>query len=1021
MLNKILSKKVLLNTVLVAIVFGGIFSYSRLGKLEDAEISIRSALVITRYPGASAHEVELEVTDPIEKALQKLENIEDIRSRSIAGLSTITVNLKVTFPSKQMPQAYDHLRRKVNDMKGQLPQGADEPIVMDDFGDVYGIFAAVTADGYPYHDFYEYVDFIKRELLDVKGIKKVELFGTQTETIEILFSSQKLATLDINPVYIIQAIYQQGQVVNPGSIISDTERIRLSVGSKFTSIEEIEDILINVPGGGSFRLGDICEVKEAFYTPKQNALQFNGERAISLAISIESGENVITVGERYEEKMAEIQKKLPVGIEVNSIFSQPERVADSITGFVVNLIASVVIVILVLLISMGLRSGLLISSGLVFTILATFIGMLLYDIQLQRVSLAAIIVAMGMLVDNSIVIADGILIDLKNGVKQKFAFTNIVKQTAIPLLGATIIAILAFMPLGLSPGVMGEYLGTLFSVLAISLFLSWIFAMIQTPYMASLFYKKKLPGSRKKQHADPYETKFYRVFREMIKYSLSHKTVFLGLSVVLLFISLYAFRFVHVDFMSALNYNQYVVEYKLPKGTDISVVERDLEAISRELVSWDDIINVTASSGSSPARYTLLRPMATGGSNYGELIIDVEDYDATVTTGKKIVEYIHKNYPGAEVRKRVYGPVSSDYEIEAQFTGPDPEVLKELAEKAKEIMRNEPDAVHVNDDWQNPVMTLAPEYSINKAGKLGISRSDLANALSVSTDGLAVGIMNEGITKKPIFLKLKENISHDVDKLTSIPVWGMQQRASVPLGQVTDTVRIKWDNSIVHRYNGQRAIRAGCDPVEGVLTGDLEKKLKPLINEMPLPDGYELKWFGTSKRSSESQGYLFANLPLALGLMLIIVIALFNNFKQAIIVFTIFPFAIMGISFGFNVTGAVFTFVGTIGALGLIGMMIKNVIVLLDEINHNLHSGKTRIKSIVLATQSRLRPVVLASATTILGMLPLIFDVMFQSLAVTIIFGLLIGTIVTLMIVPVMYAVFFKVDVSPIKKARQRK
>ncbi|MCG8306853.1 MAG: efflux RND transporter permease subunit [Cytophagales bacterium] len=1013
-----MSKKALLNTILIAIVLGGILSYSRLGKLEDAEISIRTALVVTSYPGASAHEVELEVTDPIEKALQKLENIEDISSRSTPGLSTITVNLEVTFPSKQMPQAYDHLRRKVSDMKNQLPQGANEPIVVDDFGDVYGIFAAVTADGYAYDDFFKYVEFIKRELLDVKGIKRVELFGTQIETVEILFSSQKLANLNINPVSIIQAMYQQGQVVNPGSIVSNSERIRLSVGNKYTSLDEIEDILVNVPKGGSFRLGDVCEVEDAFYTPKQNALLFNGERAISLAVSIEKGENVIEVGERYDAKMTELAHRLPAGIEVHSIFSQPDRVSDSISGFVVNLIASVLIVMMVLLISMGFRSGLLISSGLLFTILSTFIGMLLFDIQLQRVSLAAIIVAMGMLVDNSVVIADGILIDLKHGIAKKLAFTSIVKQTALPLLGATLIAILAFMPLGLSPGVMGEYLGTLFSVLAISLFMSWVFATIQTPYMASLFYKKSLPGSKKKQTGNPYDSRFYKSFRDLIKYSLAHKTIFLGLSILLLVFSLYSFRFVRVDFMSTLDYNQFVVEYKLPRGTDISIVESDLKEISDELLTWDEIINVTASSGSSPARYTLLRPMSTGGPYFGEFIIDVADYDATITAGKKILNYISKNYPDAEVRKRVYGPISSEYGVEAQFAGPDPVVLKELAEQAKVIMGKEPFAVHVTDDWKNPVKYLFPEYAIDKASKLGIARSDVANALLVSTSGLTVGVMNEGITTKPIVLKLKENIGNDVDKLTSIPVWGLQHQASVPLSQVTDSIQVKWEQSIVHRYNGQRAIRIGCDPVEGVLAGELEKILIPQISEIPLPDGYTLEWFGTSRRSRESQGYLFANLPLALGLMLIIVIALFNNIKQSMIVFTIFPFAFMGISLGFNLTGAAFTFVGTIGALGLIGMMIKNVIVLLDEINHNLRVGKTRLRSIILATQSRLRPVVLASATTILGMLPLVFDVMFQSLAITIIFGLLVGTIVTLVIVPVMYAVFFKVDMTPLKKAR---
>ena len=1021
MLNKLLSQKALINTLLIAVVLLGVNSYLKIGKLEDAEIAIKTAIVVTQYPGATAHEVELEVTDVMEKALQKLENVDDISSRSLPGYSEITINMQTKVKSKDIPQVWDHLRRKVNDAKVYLPQGAREPIVVDDFGDVYGIFLAVTAEGYDYAEFKDYIDLIRREMLNVDGIKRIETFGTQTESVEVTFSSEKIAGLNVNPIMIIQAIGNEGEVVNPGSFSSGTDRIRISVGNKFSSLDEIENILVQVPDGGSFRLGDIAKVNRSFYQPKRQGLLYNGKPAISLALSMESGVNVIEIGDRFKEKLAELQPKLPAGVEINSVFSQPDRVKYSIKGFVINLIESVLIVLVVLLITMGLRSGLLIASGLIFTILGTFIVMEAMDIQLQRISLAAIIVAMGMLVDNSIVIADGIIIDLKRGIKREKAFTGIVKQTAIPLLGATIIAILAFLPLALSPTSAGEYLSSLFTVLAISLFLSWIFAMVQTPYMASLFYKKGIAKKAGKEHKDPYSSAFYIKFKNLIQWALSHKTLFLATSILLLMVALFSFRFVKFEFMPTLDYNQFLVEYKLARGTELETVEKDLKEISDELLSWDEIYNVTAASGGTPARYTLIRPMAKSASNYGELVIDVEDYDASVVVGDKIIAYLKEHYPQATARKRVYGPIFTEYEVEAQFSGPDPAVLRGLAEEAKTIMRNEPKATAITDNWKNKVKVLNPQYSVERAKRANISRSNIANAIAIATDGLTVGAMSEGTHTLPISLKIDNTIEDDIDNISGIPVWSMNGKKSVPLSQVTDDIKLNWEDAEIYRYNGQRAILAQCDPVSGTLTKELEVKLKPQINAIELPDGYTLEWHGSGKKSGESQSSLFAALPLALGIMLIIVIALFNNGRQAGIIFTIFPFALMGIVVGFLTTGATLNFIGLIGALGLIGMMIKNTIVLLDEINHNLKAGLSQLQAIVDAAQSRLRPVILASATTILGMSPLLTDVMFKSMAITIIFGLLIGTIITLLVVPVMYAAFFKVDISPLKKQKAQK
>ncbi len=1008
-LEKVLGQKAFITSVLFAVILGGILAFDGLGKLEDPEIPVKSAVIMTPYPGASASEVELEVTDVLEKAVQKLANIDFIESRSIAGLSEITVNIDANVHTAQMPQMYDHLRRKIHDIKGDLPTSASEPIILDDFGDVYGIFVSVSADGYSYEELNNYVEYIKRELLLVDNIRRVEIYGKQTETIDIKFSTEKFAQLGLNPMLIVQALNDQVSTVNPGSVVVGTERIRMDLGAKFKNIDDIKNLLVKVPNGGSFLLGEIATVERSFYTPKRNDFKYNGRSAMALAVSMESKVNVIKVGEVFENEIAKIKENLPVGIEINKIFFQPDRVSESIRGFMINLIESVVIVIIVLLFAMGLRSGLLISSGLVFTILATFIVMKAMGIELQRVSLAAIIVAMGMLVDNSIVVADGILIDLKKGMERKKAFINTAQKTAMPLLGATIVAILAFMPLGFSPGAAGEFLKSLFYVLAISLFLSWIFAMIQTPFMANWFYRGKIAQS-KGNDEDMFNNGLYRWFRKILKMMLWHKTAFIIATIVVLIVSIWSFKFVKQEFFPALDYNQYVVEYWLPQGSNIYQVEKDLDEVQQELSTWDDIKKVVTSIGQTPARYTLLRPMTTLNSNYGELIIDAEDFEAAQKSSIEIIDYLNKNFPQAFVRSRTYSPIFGDFLIEAKFTGPDPAVLRKLADKAKEVMRANSITAVTTDNWKNQEKVIHPEYSVEQARLQGITRSDVANSLAVASNGMPVGAIYEGSDMLPVILKMEQPVGNHVENIESVPVWSNRSMTSVPLGQVIDSVKVTWENQTIRRYDGLRAIKAQCDPKPGYTAPELWQQIHKEIEAIDLPYGYQLEWLGDHKHSEDANRRLFSLLPLALGLMVLIVIMLFNNLKQPIIVMGVVPMALVGVAFGYHVMQAKFGFVGIIGTLGLIGMMIKNAIVLLDEINDELSRGVDTLNAIINSAISRMRPVMMASLTTILGMIPLLFDVMFKGMAVAVMFGLLVGSIVTLVVVPVMYAILYKVD-----------
>ena len=1014
MLEKLLKQKAMISTILFAVFVGGIFAYLNIGKLEDAEIPIKSAMVITAYPGATAHEVELEVTDVLEKAIQKLENIDEIKSVSQPGLSLITINIQPKVKTPQLPQLWDHLRRKVNDAKGSLPTGAYEPIVNDDFADVYGILYAVTADGYSHKELLKYTEFIEKEFLSIKGVRRSQIFGKQTETIDVIFSPEKLAGLNINPMMIAMAMQNETAIVNPGSIVTGKESIRVGVGNKINTIEEIENLLIQVPGGGNFRLGEIATICPSFMEPKREALYYNDIQGLTLGLSNESGINVVKLGDDLVEKIAELQSELPAGIEINRVYYQPDRVDKAVKNFMLNLVISVGIVIVVLMFAMGLRSGLLISSGLVFTILGTLIVMMAIGLPLHRVTLAAIILGMGMLVDNAIVVADGILVDLKNGVERSKAFIQTAQRTALPLLGATAVAILAFLPLRMSPNMAGEFLSSLFTVLIISLGLSWLFAMIQTPFNAKYFYRKERP---KGEHAEQYDSKFYRIFRRLVQWAIGHKIVFSLASIAILIFSFYSFRFVTIDFMSKIEYDQFYIEYSLPQGADINAVENDINAIQEEILQMDGIKSVTGAIGRPPARYLLMRGMATGGANYGELIVETNELDRVEGLIAHLEIKLAQQYPDAFIRIHEYGAAFADADIEVEFSGPDPAVLKDLATQAKNIFIAEPAAIHITDNWKNQSKKLIPKYSVERAQPLGLSRSDMGNSILVATNGMPIGAIYEGDKQVPIILKTSKNVSENMETLMNIPVWGQRSASSTPLAQIIDTVQISWENQLVTRINGTRAIKAQCDAAKGYTAQQVQDKFSEAIEAIELPHGYKMRWEGATARSSDANSALFSFLPLAVGLMAIIIIGLFNNLKQPVVIFMVVPFAFVGVVLGLILTGVPLTFAGIIGALGLIGMMIKNAVVLLDEVNRNLRGGKSRLNSTIDAALSRLRPVMMASLTTILGMIPLITDPMFNSTAIVIMFGLLIGSIITLVVVPVLYTVLYRVDVSELKKA----
>ncbi len=1004
-----LKNKVVVYFMLLLVLLGGITSYFSMGKLEDSVFTVKTALVITRYPGASPHEVEQEVSEVIERAAQEMDGIDEIYSSSYAGLSIVQVDVDESLRADVMPQTWDILRKKIRDARSKLPQQAELPVIVDDFGDVYGMFYAVTGDGFSYEELNDYAQYLKRELLVADQVGKITLFGARTECIDVIINDNKITELGVNPGVIISNIQTQSNIASAGRIEMNNQYIRVKGNMSYKNLDEIKNTLIQI-GNEQIYLKDIATVKKSYIEPAQNLMKFNTNEAIGLAVSTTSGGNVLLLEENINKKLSKIRANLPVGIEITEIYNEAKEVAEANNMFITNLLESVGIVVVILLLFMGLRSGILIGSGLIFSILGTLIVMNTFNISLHRTSLAAIIIAMGMLVDNAIVVTDGALVSLQRGFNKKKAIINISKTTALPLLGATAIAIFAFMPVYLAPNSAGEITRDLFLVLAISLSLSWVFAMTQTALINERFLKST------KKIEDPYGSRVYIIFKSFLEAVLKRKWISLITLVMMLFVAIVAFTKTRKAFFMPLDKTYLLIDYWLPEGSTINKVSVDLEKAEKYLFdNYKNIENITTSLSRTPPRYLLTAHTENYNSSFGQLMIETTEAEHANNMKPDLRDYFASEFPQARVRVKGYisGPPIK-YKVEARFIGSDPAVLRAIADSVKLIMHNEPACGDISDNWRNKVMTWSPEYSSIKAKKAGISRKDLGETIQrLTSTGLGIGVYRENEENKPIFLKVESNSQNSTERILNTGVWSRYSNNSVPLKEVIDSVAVSWENSVIQHYNRQRAITVQCDPKDQTMTGStLLGKIKDDIEAIPLPDGYSMMWDGEYKPSLESNEATGAYMPLAMLLIVIIIVMLFNSVRRSVIVLAIIPLSIIGVAIGLFVTGSAFGFMAIVGFLGLIGMVLKNAIVLMDQISINLSKeGLPPYQAVVSASISRSRPVFLAALTTMLGMLPIVTDSMYGSMAITIIFGLLVATVLTLVVVPLLYVIFYRVKV----------
>ncbi|EMC9921859.1 multidrug efflux RND transporter permease subunit VmeV [Vibrio parahaemolyticus] len=1007
-----IKNKVISWLFIVILAIGGVTSFLELGRLEDPAFTIKDAMIVATYPGATSKEVEEELTYPLEKEIRKLPYIDRITSTSSNGMSQIMVSMKMDYGPDELPQIWDEMRRKINDLQPTLPQGVQSLQIIDDFGDVYGVMLMLTGDDYDYVELKRYADHLRREIELVDGVGKVDIAGDQQEMLFVEISLDRLASLNLDMNVVSGLLNQQNNVVSAGEVMVNGESLVIRPSGTLNTVQALENLIIHGRDTGNLiRLKDVATITRGIQEKPGNMILFNGKKAINIGISFASGVNVVEVGERLNAELSSLESIKPAGLDMSYFYNQAQEVDDSVKAFVISLAEAVAIVIIVLLFTMGLRSGVIIGVVLLLTVFGTFILMNYNNIELHRISLGALIIALGMLVDNAIVVVEGILVGLKKGRTKVQAAVDIVKQTQWPLLGATVIAITAFAPIGLSQDATGEFMGSLFWVLCFSLFLSWVTAITLTPFLADLLLKEEEKDTNGEDE-DPYKGWLFVVFGALLKFSLRFRWMTVAAMVALLVGAVIAFGNVKQQFFPPSNTPMFYVDMWMPEGTDIRQTIKQAEKVESHIRQQDDIDFVSVSIGQGLQRFALTYQPEKSYEAYAQFQVRTTDRDNMFKLLHKLDDNLAKTFdePTFQFKLMEFGP-SPASKIEARITGPDPKVLRELAVQVEDILHTDPGARNIRHDWRERTKELVPVFNESKARRLGISKEDLSSTLQMAFGGSTFGVLRDGTHTLPIMMRLPEAERVDFESLQNVKIWSPSLQTYIPVDQIIDGVELDWSEPLIQRRDRKRTLTVLAD--HDVLSDDtaasLFARVQPKVMALHIPEGYEITWGGEYESSKDAQEGLFGSLPMGYLLMFIITILLFNSVKKPLVIWFTVPLSIIGVAFGLLTTNMPFSFTAFLGLLSLSGMILKNGIVLLDQINLELESGKDPYLAIVDSAISRVRPVSMAALTTILGMIPLVFDAFFGSMAITIMAGLGFATVLTLIVVPVMFAILFRI------------
>ncbi|MBQ9566115.1 MAG: efflux RND transporter permease subunit [Synergistaceae bacterium] len=999
---------VLFLCVLTAI--AGISAYVRIGKLEDPAFTIKTAVVTVVYPGANAYEVEQEATSRVEDAVQAMGEVKHIRSRSTPGLAIIYVDIKDEYTSERLPQVWDTLRQKLYDVQVSMPAGA-AIMINNDFGDVYGQFYALVGDGYTMKDIYDYADFLKKQLVLVPGVASVQILGEQEEGVYVEFSASRMSALGLSPTAVFNVLNQQNTLSAIGSTTLGDRYVRVSPTGAILSVEDIGDLVIGGTGGKLTRLREVATVRRDYLDPQTFRMRFNGRPALGLGVATVEGGNVVDMGRAVSRRLKELEAFRPVGIELDEIYMQSDQVTASIQDFLINLAESLAIVVGVLLVFMGLRSGLIIGMVLLLVIAGTFAVMNQAGIFLQIVSLAALIIALRSLVDNAIVVTEGMLVGVERGMTAEAAASETVNGSIWAMLGGTFIAIMAFAPIGFSTHMSGEFCRSLFHVVGISMMLSWGAAVTVTPVLGKLLLKEP-----QKQDADPYDHLLFRAYRNFLEGCLRHRIVTVATTLALFGAAVYQFMTLEQSFFPDSNTVYFMADLWGPQGTTLEEQSRVTAQMEEYLRSQPEVKNVSSFIGGGAVRFMLTYSPPDPNNAFSQLVVEVKNQKQTRPVLLRAQEYMAEHMPTVRGHCRNFARGSGMIpKLEARFYGEDPLILRKLAEQARQIMEDDPANSFVRHDWREPVEVLRPRVLKDQMQNLGLTRPAINQALLTATTGLTIGAFRDGDKSLPIKAALVSEERNRVDRLRSLPVWAPAANASVPLGTVFSAMDVAFEDDIIMRRDRSRVITVASEVKLGANADAMLRRVRPKIENLSLPLGYRLEWGGEKEMFDESMaGMESAFLP-SVVLMFIIMVFLFNGFRQPVIIFCALPLILTGVGIGIWAAGMDLSFVAIVGVLSLVGMLAKNSIVLLDQVSTDFAAGRDKYEAIVEDAVSRVRPVAMSALTTVLGMFPLIWDRLFGPMAVTIMSGLTVSTILTLIVIPVLTAIVYRVP-GPARK-----
>ena len=993
---------------LFVLLAGGALGFVTLGKKEDSVFVIKSASLVCSYPGATPLEVEQLVTEPIEREVQSMRLVHKITSESYYGLSKILVELDPATRASEIPQLWDELRRKVLNIQPRLPAGASPVTVADDFGDVYGIYYGLSVDGgFTWAELRDWAQRIKTALVTVDGVQKVSLFGEQTPVVNVYVNLAALANFAIRPETIVATIGQQNTIVNSGEKQAGALQIQILEAGTYKGLDDISNQMLTAASGKQYRLGDIARVERGYADPPQTLMRVDGRRAVGIGISTEAQVDVVKTGEKIIRVLDGLTRQMPVGMDLTVLYPENRIARQANATFVLNLAESVAIVILIIMLVMGFRAGVLIGSSLLFSIGGTLLLMQFLGEGLNRTSLAGFIIAMGMLVDNAIVVTDNAQQAMLRGVARRRAVVDGANAPRWSLLGATLIAIFSFLPLYLAPSSVAEIVKPLFVVLALSLLLSWVLALTQTPLFGDFMLRVK-PVAH-----DPYDTKFYRTFDRILAALLRWRWGVVAGVAALFAAALAVMGLMPQNFFPSLDKPYFRADVLLPEGYNIRDTERNLRTMEEWLHAQPEVKTVSVTMGSTPPRYYLASSSVSLRPNFGNILVELHDKGQTEAVEARFNAYVRAMCPDVWLRSSLFklSPVP-DAAIEFGFIGDDIDTLRRLTQAAEEIMWRTPGTVNIRNSWGNRVPTWLPLYSQMKGQRIGVTRSQMAQGITIATQGYRLGEYREGDQFMPILLKDENIDTYNLTNLQALPIFTPAGKV-YSIEQATDGFRFEYRVGVVKRYNRQRVMKAQCDPGRGVNTMRLYAALRDsVLRGVVLPEGYSMKVFGEQESQQESNSALARYMPLTMVLIFIVLLLLFRNYREPVVILLMIPLIFIGVVLGLAVTGKVFNFFSLLGLLGLVGMNIKNAVVLVGQVGVLRSEGKDAYEALTAATRSRIVPVAMASGTTILGMLPLLFDSMFGAMAATIMGGLLVATLLTVCVLPVVYAIFYNIRKS---------